>query len=95
MSGMAAWKFRDLLESLQAEKAFNFAEFGIGLNPCSRLAATNLEDLGRLGNGHCGIGSNFAIGGKVLAPNHHDAIFKEASFFFDGKLVLENGVCRI
>jgi 2,5-dihydroxypyridine 5,6-dioxygenase len=93
--GMTARKFRETLESLEDEKAFNYAEFGIGLNPCARLAASNLEDLGRLGNCHCGIGSNFAIGGKITAPNHHDAIFKDASVYFDGKLVLENGLCKI
>lgn len=93
--GMFARKFRDTLEALHDEKAFNFAEFGIGLNPCARLAATNLEDLGRLGNCHCGIGSNFAIGGKVLAPNHHDAMFKDACVYFDGKLVLDKGECKI
>jgi leucyl aminopeptidase (aminopeptidase T) len=93
--GMFARKFREILDALEDEKAFNYAEFGIGLNPCARLAATNLEDLGRLGNCHCGIGSNFAIGGKVLAPNHHDAIFKDASVYFDGKLVLDKGVCKI
>jgi 2,5-dihydroxypyridine 5,6-dioxygenase len=93
--GMAALRFREALESLEDEKAFNYAEFGIGLNPCARLAATNLEDLGRLGNCHCGIGSNFAIGGKVLAPNHHDAMFKDTSVYFDGKLVLDKGVCKI
>ena len=82
-------------ETLEDEKAFNYAEFGIGLNPRARLAATNLEDLGRLGNCHCGIGSNFAIGGNVLAPNHHDAIFKDACVYFDGKLVLDKGLCRI
>jgi 2,5-dihydroxypyridine 5,6-dioxygenase len=93
--GMPAKIFRQTLDALNDEKAFNYAEFGIGLNPCARLAATNLENLGRLGNCHCGIGSNFAIGGKVLAPNHHDAMFKDASVYFDGKLVLENGICRI
>jgi leucyl aminopeptidase (aminopeptidase T) len=93
--GMSAKRFWQTLESLGDEKAFNFAEFGIGLNPFARLAATNLEDLGRLGNCHCGIGSNFAIGGKILAPNHHDAMFKDASVYFDGKLVLDNGVCKI
>jgi len=93
--GMSARKFRETLEALEDGKAFNYAEFGIGLNPCARLAATNLEDLGRLGNCHCGIGSNFAIGGKVLAPNHHDAMFKDASVYFDCKLVLDKGVCKI
>jgi len=93
--GMLARKFREILEALEDEKAFNFAEFGIGLNPCARLGATNLEDLGRLGNGHCGIGSNFAIGGRILAPNHHDAILKDASIYFDGQLVLDKGICKI
>lgn len=93
--GMSARRFRETLDALEDEKAFNYAEFGIGLNPCARLAATNLEDLGRLGNCHCGIGSNFAIGGKVMAPNHHDAIFKDGSVYFDGKLVLDKGNCKV
>ena len=93
--GMAAAKLRQILESLEDEKAYNYAEFGIGLNPEARLAATNLEDLGRLGNCHAGIGSNFAIGGKVLAPNHIDAMYKDTTVYFDGKAVLDNGVCKI
>ena len=93
--GMAAAKLRQILESSNDEKAYNYAEFGIGLNPKARLAATNLEDLGRLGNCHAGIGSNFAIGGKVLAPNHIDAMYKDTTVYFDGKMVLDNGVCKI
>lgn len=93
--GMLARRFREALESLEDEKAFNYAEFGIGLNPCARLAATNLEDLGRLGNCHAGIGSNFAIGGKILAPNHHDAMYKDTTVYFDGKMVLDKGICKI
>ena len=93
--GMAANKLRQILEVLQDEKAYNYAEFGIGLNPKARLAATNLEDLGRLGNCHVGIGSNFAIGGKVLAPNHIDAMYKDTKVYFDGKLALDNGVMKI
>ncbi|MFC1798846.1 aminopeptidase [Thermodesulfobacteriota bacterium] len=93
--GMAAMKLRGILEALENEDAYNYAEFGIGLNPEARLAATNLEDLGRLGNCHAGIGSNFAIGGKILAPNHIDAMYKDASVYFDDKLVLDNGVCKI
>jgi leucyl aminopeptidase (aminopeptidase T) len=93
--GMAAMKLRDILEALDNEDAYNYAEFGIGLNPEARLAASNLEDLGRLGNCHAGIGSNFAIGGKILAPNHIDAMYKDAKVYFDDKLVLDNGVCKI
>jgi leucyl aminopeptidase (aminopeptidase T) len=93
--GMAAARLRQILEVLNDEKAYNYAEFGIGLNPEARLAATNLEDLGRLGNCHAGIGSSFAIGGKVLAPNHIDAMYKDATVYFDDKVVLEKGVCKI
>ena len=59
------------------------------------VAATNLEDLGRLVNCHCGIGSFFAIAGKVVAPNHQDAVFKNTSVYFDRKLVLDTGACKI
>jgi leucyl aminopeptidase (aminopeptidase T) len=93
--GIAAQKLRQILEALRDEKAYNYAEFGIGLNPKARLAATNLEDLGRLGNCHAGIGSNFAIGGKVLAPNHIDAMYKDTTVYFDGKVVLENGRLKL
>ena len=93
--GMAAVKLRAILAALNDEKAYNYAEFGIGLNPKARLAATNLEDLGRLGNCHAGIGSNFAIGGKILAPNHIDAMYRDATISFDGKVVLDNGICKI
>ena len=93
--GASARRFREILESLEDEKAFNYAEFGIGLNPCARLGATDLEDLGHLGNCHAGIGGNFAIGGRILAPNHHDAMYKHATVFFDGKVLLDKGVCKI
>lgn len=71
--------------------AYNVAEFGIGLNPQAREAATNLEDLGKADHAHIGIGSNYAIGGKVKAPCHIDAILREASVYLDGKLVYEKG----
>ena len=93
--GPLALKFRQILEALENPQAYNFAEFGIGLNPCSRLCATNLEDLGRLGSAHCGIGSSYAIGGKVRAPNHIDAIFKDAVIEFDGRVVLDKGSLRV
>ncbi len=85
--GVMAEEFKELLESFQDQTAYNAAEFGIGLNPQARRYSTNLEDLGRLGHGHLGIGSNYAIGGKVLAPCHIDAIFKDITVEFDGKVV--------
>lgn len=89
--GSNAEDARNIFASFKDPTAYNLAEFAFGLNSKARLYATNLEDLGRLGNGHCGIGSNYAIGGKIKAPCHIDAMFKEASVYLDGKLVLQNG----
>jgi leucyl aminopeptidase (aminopeptidase T) len=89
--GVMAEMFKEALESFQDQTAYNAAEFGLGLNPQARQYSTNLEDLGRLGHGHLGIGSNYAIGGKILAPCHIDAIFKDVTVEFDGKTVWDKG----
>jgi leucyl aminopeptidase (aminopeptidase T) len=89
--GKAAEYLNATLKSFNDRKAYNLAEFAVGLNPCSRPYATNLEDLGKLGFGHHGIGSNYAIGGEVLAPCHIDVIYSNASLEIDGRLVLDKG----
>lgn len=93
--GAKAELFRQILEDLEDEAAYNLAEFGIGLNPACREYATNLEDLGRIGHFHLGIGSSYAIGGKVKAPCHIDAIGRDAVFEFDGGVVFDKGVITI
>lgn len=93
--GTQAEDFAAILKNLNDPTAYNIAEFAIGLNPCARLYATNLEDLGRLGSAHVGIGSNYSIGGKVKAPCHIDAIFKDAVIEFDGKVVMDKGKVMI
>ena len=80
-----------ILDGFRDPTAYNVAEFGIGLNPQAREAATNLEDLGKADHAHIGIGSNYAIGGKVKAPCHIDAILRDASVYLDGKLVYDKG----
>lgn len=82
---------RNTLASFNNPTAYNLAEFAMGLNPFSRAYATNLEDLGKLGFAHHGIGSSYAIGGKVLAPCHIDVIYKDATIEFDGRGVLDKG----
>ena len=89
--GALADDFGRILQDFEDPTAYNVAEFGIGLNPQARECATNLEDLGKSDHGHIGIGSNYAIGGKVKAPCHIDAIFRDASVYLDGKLVYEKG----
>ena len=89
--GKAAGYLENTLKSFQDRKAYNLAEFAIGLNPACRTYATNLEDLGKLGFGHHGIGSNYAIGGKILAPCHIDVIYSAVRLEIDGKGVLDQG----
>jgi leucyl aminopeptidase (aminopeptidase T) len=93
--GVLAEMFKQHLESFQDQTAYNAAEFGIGLNPEAREYSTNLEDLGHITHGHLGIGSNYAIGGSILAPCHIDAIFKDITVEFDGKVVWDKGQLQI
>lgn len=89
--GKAAEYLNETLKSLDDRTAYNLAEFAVGLNPFCRSYATNLEDLGKLGFGHHGIGSNYAIGGQVLAPCHIDVIYSDVTLEIDGKVVLDQG----
>ena len=87
--GAGGIELMHLLESYGDPTAFNVAEFGLGLNPVSRMYANNLEDLGKWGTGHVGIGSNYAIGGTVKAPCHVDVSFSDIQVFADDKLIYE------
>jgi leucyl aminopeptidase (aminopeptidase T) len=89
--GAMAEELATILAELKDETAYNLAEFGIGLNPVARRYATNQEDLGTLGNVHHGIGSNYAIGGKVKAPCHIDATYRDAVIELDGRVVMDRG----
>ena len=91
MGGQAAEYLKSTLEGLKDRTAYNLAEFAVGLNPMSRIGATNLEDLGRLGHAHHGIGSSYAIGGSVLAPCHIDVTYSGAVLQIDGKKILDDG----
>jgi leucyl aminopeptidase (aminopeptidase T) len=88
--GSAATRFWEMMQGYGDRTALNVAEFGMGLNDLGRLYASNLEDLGRLGDFHIGIGSNYAIGGNVKAPCHVDVIFRQARVEFDDRLVLDD-----
>ena len=87
--GAAGLELMNLLKAFNDPTAFNIAEFGFGLNPVSRMYANNLEDLGKWGTGHVGLGSNYAIGGSIKAPCHVDVSFSDIKVFFDDKLVYE------
>jgi leucyl aminopeptidase (aminopeptidase T) len=87
--GAGGKEMMKMLADLNDPTAFNVAEFGLGLNPVSRMYANNLEDLGKWGTGHMGIGSSYAIGGKVKAPCHVDVSFSDIKVFIDDKLIYE------
>jgi leucyl aminopeptidase (aminopeptidase T) len=93
--GKAADYLNETLKSFDDRKAYNLAEFAVGLNPFCRSYATNLEDLGKLGFGHHGIGSSYAIGGDVLAPCHIDVIYSEATLEIDGQVILDKGTVLV
>jgi 2,5-dihydroxypyridine 5,6-dioxygenase len=91
LGGKAAEYLKNTLAGFNDRSAYNLAEFAVGLNPFCRSYATNLEDLGRLGFGHHGVGSNYAIGGTVLAPCHIDVIYGNATVEIDGRAILDKG----
>ena len=93
--GKGAEYLETTLKNFNDPTAYNLAEFAAGLNPACRGYATNLEDLGKLGFGHHGIGSNYAIGGNVLAPCHIDIIYNDATLEIDGKVILDKGKALI
>ena len=87
--GAGGEELMKLLAGYGDPTAYNVAEFGLGLNPVSRMYANNLEDLGKWGTGHVGIGSNYAIGGKVKAPCHVDVSFSDIQVYIDDQLIYE------
>lgn len=87
--GAGGQELMQMLTDLNDPTAFNIAEFGLGLNPVSRMYANNLEDLGKWGTGHVGIGSNYTIGGTVKAPCHVDVSFSDIQVYIDDKLIYE------
>lgn len=89
--GNAANYLRETLKNFNDSTAYNLAEFGVGLNPSSRPYGTNLEDLGKLGFAHHGIGSNYDFGGNVHAPCHIDVIYSNITLEIDGRKVLDDG----
>ncbi len=93
--GSGADYLKEILKKFNDPTVYNLAEFAVGLNPFSRPYSTNLEDLGKLGFAHHGIGSNYTFGGNVRAPCHIDVIYSNITLEIDGMKVLEDGVVLI
>ena len=88
--GEQAKILEDNLKSHTDPNCFNVAELGIGLNPNARLSGVMLDDEGVLGTIHLGIGTNYTLGGKIIAPIHYDLLMWEPTIKVDGKIVQRN-----
>ena len=93
--GVQAEKLRRILSDMKDPNIYNIAELGIGLNPCSDITGSMLEDEGAYGTCHIGIGDNTSFGGNVRAKSHIDLILRTPTIEVDGEVIQENGELRI
>lgn len=89
--GGQATILRNVLEEMNDPAIYNIAELGIGLNPCSRICGSMLEDEGVYGTGHIGIGDNLAYGGHVKSKGHIDLIMHSPTTEIDGECIQKDG----
>lgn len=89
--GEQAQILSDLLEDFDDPNVYNIAELGIGLNPCSSITGSMMEDEGAYGTCHIGIGDNTSFGGKVKARTHLDLVMRRAEVIIDGEYLEKNG----
>jgi len=89
--GAQADTLRSVLEKMDDHNIYNVAELGIGLNPCSEIIGSMLEDEGAYGTCHIGIGNNLDFGGHVKAKSHIDLIIRNSTIEIDGKLIQKKG----
>jgi 2,5-dihydroxypyridine 5,6-dioxygenase len=90
--GPEAKKLRDRLASANDPKIYNFAEFGIGLNPLCGMSPCLLDTEGKAGTAHVALGSSpVGSGGTVKASAHLDQVFWKPTIEVDGELLLKDG----
>jgi leucyl aminopeptidase (aminopeptidase T) len=101
VSGMAApdaagvESFRELLAASSGDKDV-IAEFAVGTNPGVTEPIGNIaldEKIG--GSVHIAIGMNERLGGRNKSNLHLDLVILKPTVWFDGTLVLENGVFTV
>lgn len=62
------------------------------MNPeCEEFNGWFLNDHGRYGNVHFGIGTSSNLGGTTRAPVHFDAMMGDPTLELDGEVVVKDG----
>ncbi|MGE5401977.1 MAG: aminopeptidase [Ignavibacteriales bacterium] len=92
--GPEAKKLKKLLD-VHGRDARNIAEFGIGTNDKAKLSGILLEDEKVMGTIHIALGDNKSMGGNVHVSSHLDGLVKKPTVYFDGKIIMKNGVLLI
>jgi leucyl aminopeptidase (aminopeptidase T) len=86
-----ALKVRNMLDEV-GKKGRNVAEFGIGMNPKSKIIGNVLEDEKKLGTIHIAFGDNSTYGGVVKCGVHIDGIILKPTVVLDDKkTILDKG----
>ena len=93
MEGEDAQMMEDTFKVFEARAKFPervrlVGEVGIGINPGAVLIGLALMDEKVAGTAHIGIGSNAWFGGAIKTIFHGDQIFKNPTFYVDGKKML-------
>ena len=76
-------KFED--RAKYPERVRLVGELGIGINPGAVLIGSMIMDEKVLGTAHIAIGSNYWFGGEIKTIYHGDQVFKNPTFYVDGK----------
>jgi leucyl aminopeptidase (aminopeptidase T) len=71
--------------------ARTICEFGIGMNPKSKVIGNILEDQKALGTVHFGFGDNSTFGGEVKCDIHVDGMVLKPDVTIDGKEIIKKG----
>jgi hypothetical protein len=76
-------KFED--RSKYPSRVRRACELGIGINPASVLIGSMIMDEKVAGTGHLAFGSNYWFGGEIRSVYHGDQVFKDPTYYVDGK----------
>jgi 2,5-dihydroxypyridine 5,6-dioxygenase len=93
--GRAAEELAALLDADGDTRARQVAEIALGLNPACRITGRIIEDEGKYGTCHVGLGSNVFIGGVNDAPVHIDLVQLTPTMVVDGETIMSAGELTI